>query len=143
MIAKLTEELNRVKNRNLLLEQTHEKVKPETPVKQIVEVPVVLNEASKAKLKLSSEGMLFLQSLATTIECMKLTLPLYNTNNRAPGSPSTSNFSRASVIDDGKITVGEALYPSFNSLTPLLVEAVPFLIKSKSSSQKETVLKTL
>lgn len=128
-IVKLTEELNRLKARSSMLEQSLSSAKKPEPEKP-AEIIVVKEEPEK-KVQVQNDSSLFLSLLATFIKCCKLTLPVIH----APGSPKSVSH-KVSMIEDEESSIGELFFPAFNKLVPSLVECAPFIQKLKNKEDQ-------
>jgi hypothetical protein len=130
-ILKLTDELQRIKSRNSMLEQSFiaKKSEPEKPAEPIV----TKEEPIKERLKVDPETELVFSIVNILITCISVTLPVIH----APASP------RASLIEDIEPSLGETFFPAFNLLVPALIETVPHLYKLNKKDEQTVILKFL
>ena len=136
-IAKLTDEISRIKARSSMLEQSlsaKSKPEPEKPI----EVPVIKEEPIKETIKIIAETELIFSLITTLLNCCKITLPVLH----GPPSPkSTSN--KLSILEDSDSSLGEIFFPAFNILVPGLIECVPYIYKLKAKNEQVILLKFL
>lgn len=155
--ARLTEEQGRIKARCSMLEQSllalRNRQDEEEASQPIVKLPEVKEDPQSHSIKLTDEMNLFFKSLHSVLQSIRLTIPLYSISHRTPGTSrisgytgntGQSNLSRLSSNEESRsISLGELLYPNFNTLIPQFIEMLPFLNKLKNSDIQSTILQTI
>ena len=139
-ISKLSDDLQRIKARNSMLEQSLTTAKKAEPEKSIEMPPVVEKKVEPPKVVLSimPEILLVFSIISTLITCCRMTLPIVH----SPPSPRSISH-KASIMEECDTTLGELFFPAFNVLIPGLIESVPFIYKMKKKDEQTVLIKFL
>lgn len=135
-ITKLSDELQRLKARSSMLEQSLASSKRPEPEKPI-EVPVILKVEPKEKMIFTCEIALVLSITSTLISCCRLTLPVLH----APSSPRSITIKPSVFEEFNDSSIGEVFFPAFNILVPSLTEAIPYVYKLKKREEQANIVK--